>query len=275
MSLSVSATGAEGIGQQSYQTSTVVYDGGTSFQDVMLKTYGSQSTESMDVIFKEAANRYGISENLLKAVAKAESNFNPNAVSSAGAQGVMQLMPATAKSLGVEDSFDARQNIMAGAKYLKSNLDKFGDVSLALAAYNAGSGNVQKYGGIPPFSETQSYVKKVMSYMGQEVDIPANKLYVNSSVQESKISNLGNQLDLSALWGDSDNDSSIFSLNGISSLFGTGSSSNLLSLLFSNCLNVSEDGTSLTMDKEDMSNLLQMMRIQMMMEADQSVGTIL
>lgn len=275
MSLSVSAAGAEGIRQQSYQTSSVTYKGESSFQDVMLKTYGSQSTESMDAIFKEAANRYGISENLLKAVAKAESNFNPNAVSCAGAQGVMQLMPATAKSLGVEDSFDARQNIMAGAKYLKSNLDKFGDVSLALAAYNAGPGNVQKYGGIPPFSETQSYVKKVMSYMGQEVDIPANKLYVNSSTQESKISDLGSQLDLSALWGDSDSDSSVFSLNGISSLFGTGSSSNLLSLLFSNCLNVSEDGTSLNIDKEDMSNLLQMMRIQMMMEADQSVGTIL
>lgn len=267
MGLSISSFDAESMLQMYNSTSSVSNNYGTSFQTVLNQTYGNAITESMDDIFKEAANRYGISEDLLKAVAKVESNFNANAVSSAGAQGVMQLMPATAKSLGVENSFDARENIMAGAKYLKSNLDKFGDVSLALAAYNAGPGNVEKYDGIPPFSETQNYVKKVMSYLGEDVEIPSNSLYINSSSQNSKILSLGSQLDLSAFGGSSD---------GISSLLGTGSSSfNILSMLFGNYLNTDEDGTSFTLDKEDMSNLIEMMKIQMMMEADQEVGTIL
>ena len=85
----------------------------------------------------------------------------------------MQLMPTTAQSLGVTNSYDARQNIMGGAKYISSLLSKYnGDTSLALAAYNAGSGNVAKDGGIPPFAETQNYVKKVMAYMGESVSIP-------------------------------------------------------------------------------------------------------
>ena len=112
-------------------------------------------------------------KDLLKSIAKAESNFNPTAVSHAGAVGIMQLMPTTAQSLGVTNSYDARQNIMGGAKYISSLLSKYnGDTSLALAAYNAGSGNVAKYGGIPPFAETQNYVKKVMAYMGESVSIP-------------------------------------------------------------------------------------------------------
>ena len=126
----------------------------------------SSTSESMDAIFEEAASIYGISSSLLKAVARAESNFNPQAVSHAGALGVMQLMPSTASSLGVSDPFDARQNILGGAKYLKTQLERFGgDVSLALAAYNAGPGSVEKYGGVPPYAETQNYVKKVVSYM--------------------------------------------------------------------------------------------------------------
>lgn len=129
-----------------------------------------QMSESMDAIFQEAANTYGVSVNLLKAVGMAESNFNQYAQSGAGAQGVMQLMPATAAGLGVTDPFDARQNIMGGAKLLAQNLSMYGgNVDLALAAYNAGPGNVAAYGGVPPFAETQNYVVKVKQYMGMDL----------------------------------------------------------------------------------------------------------
>lgn len=125
-------------------------------------------TKSMDAIFTEASDKYNVPAELLKAVGKAESNFNPNAVSRCGAQGVMQLMPGTAKELGVTDAFDAEQNIMGGAKYISGLLKKYeGNTKLALAAYNAGSGNVAKYNGIPPFEETQNYVKKVMGFSRQ------------------------------------------------------------------------------------------------------------
>ena len=109
--------------------------GQIDFQTVMeqQKTGGSVP---MDAIFEAAGERYSISPRLLRAVAKAESGFNPRARSGAGAMGVMQLMPATARSLGVTDPYDPWQNIMGGAKYLKEKLDQFGDVSLALAAYN-------------------------------------------------------------------------------------------------------------------------------------------
>lgn len=129
-----------------------------------------QMSESMDAIFQEAANTYGVSVNLLKAVGMAESNFNQYAQSGAGAQGVMQLMPATAASLGVTDPFDARQNIMGGAKLLAQNLATYGgNVDLALAAYNAGPGNVAAYGGVPPFTETQNYIAKIKQYMGTDI----------------------------------------------------------------------------------------------------------
>ena len=117
-------------------------------------------------IFEAAGERYSISPRLLRAVAKAESGFNPRARSGAGAMGVMQLMPATARSLGVTDPYDPWQNIMGGAKYLKEKLDQFGDVSLALAAYNAGPGAVRKYGGIPPYRETQDVYKRQGRYHG-------------------------------------------------------------------------------------------------------------
>lgn len=110
-----------------------------------------------------SANKYGVPVDIALAQAQAESNFDPNAVSKAGAQGVMQLMPGTASDLGVTDSFNPVQNVDAGMKYLASLYQKFGDWTLALAAYNAGPGNVQKYGGIPPFQETQDYVTKVMA----------------------------------------------------------------------------------------------------------------
>lgn len=120
-------------------------------------------------IFKKASDKYGIPENLLKAVAKAESSFDKDAVSSAGAMGMMQLMPNTAKYLGVNNPFDPEENIMGGAKYLKELSNKYnGDIKLTLAAYNAGSGNVSKYGGIPPFKETQNYIKKIMGYLNSD-----------------------------------------------------------------------------------------------------------
>lgn len=123
------------------------------------------SPENLEEYFKEASETYGVDINLLKAIARQESNFSPSATSSAGAMGVMQLMPSTAKGLGVTNAYDAQENIMGGVKLMAQNLKKYnGDVSLALAAYNAGSGNVDKYGGIPPFKETQNYVKKVLGY---------------------------------------------------------------------------------------------------------------
>jgi len=140
-----------------------------NFSDILNSKLSNSKTDNLDQIFESAAIKYNVPVNLLKAVAKAESGFNPIAESKAGAQGVMQLMPATAKSLGVNNSFDPEQNIMGGAKYLSQMLDKFdGNTELSLAAYNAGPGNVLKYNGIPPFNETQNYVTKVMGYFGQQ-----------------------------------------------------------------------------------------------------------
>lgn len=112
---------------------------------------------------QQAAAQYGISSDLVDAVAWQESRYNPRARSSAGAIGVMQLMPGTARTLGVTNPHDVRQNVAGGAAYLRAQLERFGNnVPLALAAYNAGPGAVMKYGGIPPYRETQNYVRQIM-----------------------------------------------------------------------------------------------------------------
>ncbi len=137
-------------------------------------------TTTLDDIFRRASEKYNISYDFLTAVAKAESDFNPNCVSSAGAKGIMQVMPYEAKELGITDVFDTEQNIMGAAKLLAAHLKKFdGDMTLAAAAYNAGSGRVKQYGGVPPFKETQNYVKKIAAYMKEGVKVP-DKTYTVS-----------------------------------------------------------------------------------------------
>lgn len=128
----------------------------------------NNSKAQIEQMIEKVAGKYNLDANLVKAIIKQESNFNPNAISFAGAKGLMQLMPATAQKLGVKDVFDPVQNIEGGAKHLRYLLNKYnGNLVLALAAYNAGTGNVAKYNGIPPFKETQNYVKKILSnYLG-------------------------------------------------------------------------------------------------------------
>ncbi|MDH4267806.1 MAG: lytic transglycosylase domain-containing protein [Deltaproteobacteria bacterium] len=121
--------------------------------------------EEYDTVIWNAAERYGVDYALVKAVIKAESNFNPRAVSRAGAKGLMQLMPGTANALGVDNSFHPEDNIQGGVRHLRYLLERFkGDLHLALAAYNSGEKVVLKCNGIPPYRETRKYIKRVMRY---------------------------------------------------------------------------------------------------------------
>ena len=207
--------------------------------------------EDMDSIFEEASALYQIPSKLLRAVAKAESGFNPKAVSKAGAMGVMQLMPGTARSLGVSDPYNARQNILGGAKYLKQNLDRFGgDVSLALAAYNAGPGSVTKYGGIPPYKETQNYVKKIMAdYTGN------NTILAGRTVSTGTYGKTSGSTAVSSLIG---------SFAGNAGLSGAGSLGTLLAA-----------GKGENLSGEDWSNMVQILRLQMMMNMGKDTGTLI
>lgn len=118
-----------------------------------------------DGLIDEAAQLYQLPDSFLRAVMRVESDFNPTVVSRAGAMGLMQLMPKTARSMGVADPFDVRQNILGGARYLRILANRFkGDLVLTVAAYNAGEGAVQKYNGIPPYKETQRYVRRVLRH---------------------------------------------------------------------------------------------------------------
>lgn len=117
-----------------------------------------------DHLILEVAALHGVEPGLVKAVIAAESNFRPHAVSRVGAQGLMQLMPATAADLGVERPFGVVENIDGGVRYLRAMLDRFGDVARALAAYNAGPGAVDRYHGVPPYAETRAYIKRVLEY---------------------------------------------------------------------------------------------------------------
>jgi soluble lytic murein transglycosylase-like protein len=136
-----------------------------SLKKVSRRLYELRSEKLYYPVIQEAADKYQVDPALIKAIIKAESGYNPEALSHRGAIGLMQLMPTTAKSLGIEDSFNPKHNIHGGVKYFSQLLDRFsGNVKLALAAYNAGSRYVKKYRGIPPFKATRIYIQKVIEY---------------------------------------------------------------------------------------------------------------
>lgn len=142
--------------------------------------------KNLDEIVEEIADKFTINANLVKAIIVAESNCNPTAISRKGAQGLMQLMPQTAKRLNVSKPFDPRENILGGVKYIKGLMASYGDLRLALAAYNAGPAAVAKHAGIPPYRETINYVKKVVHYYKKFTNDPTLKVAGMASGTGSK-----------------------------------------------------------------------------------------
>jgi len=154
------AAAADETQSADFNTILLNYLNGTMDQD--------EINQAIEAAITTSAKRFDVEESLIRAVIKAESGYNPYAVSSAGAMGLMQLMPGTATSMGVADPYNIYQNVYGGTKLLYEMLLRFdGDESLALAAYNAGAGSVIKYDGIPPYEETQNYVPKVLEYKNQ------------------------------------------------------------------------------------------------------------
>jgi soluble lytic murein transglycosylase-like protein len=132
------------------------------------ETFRLPPESAFEGLIHEAAKRFRLAPALIRAVIRAESGFDPDAVSRAGAEGLMQLMPALAAEMGVANAFDPRENIMAGTQYLSALIaEQNGNVALALASYNAGPGAVERYGGIPPFKETQRYVKTILDHIAR------------------------------------------------------------------------------------------------------------
>jgi soluble lytic murein transglycosylase-like protein len=137
--------------------------------DVTAEYFAVPANKAYDDIIEEAAAKYDMDSNLIRAVMQAESAFHPYVVSRAGAEGLMQLMPDLADEMGVDNAFDPRDNIMGGVRYLKRLLDYHdGDLDLALASYNAGPGNVERYGGVPPFEETRNYIRTIKGVLARK-----------------------------------------------------------------------------------------------------------
>ena len=243
-------TGVAGVtgnnGSQSL-SGKAVSQTGASYSDIFSSV---QKSTDLDAAFEKAAEAYGVPVNLLKAVAKAESGFDPDVVSSAGAQGVMQLMPGTARSLGVSDPFDAEQNIMGGAKYLSQLLRQFnGDTTLAVAAYNAGPGSVTKYGGVPPYAETQNYVQKVLGLTGSELTAGTAQSSTGTDSSQELLSALTGSTSDSSSLGTSTSESyllmKLYQFQALQALFSDSEDSqSSLSSLFSDSLLSSQDQTA-------------------------------
>ncbi len=139
----------------------------------------STSRSEIESLIQKIGSKEGVDPNLVRAVVQTESGFNAKAVSPVGAQGLMQLMPSTARGLGVSNSFNPAENIQGGTRYLKGQISKYQSLPKALAAYNAGPGAVDKYGGVPPYQETKNYVSKVMGLYQQYSDAqPLSKAVV-------------------------------------------------------------------------------------------------